>query len=58
MFDISHDPNRFFFPAVNKMSSLRLSQASSDPNLHSPMLSCEDFLGCHWPDGQRGELVI
>ena len=30
MFDISPDPNRLFFPAINKMSSPRLPQASSD----------------------------
>ena len=35
MFDISHDSNRFIFPAINKMSSPRLPQASSDPNSHS-----------------------
>ena len=39
MFDISHDYNRFIFPAVNKMSSPRHPQASSDPNLHSRVLS-------------------
>ena len=38
MFDISHDYNRFIFPALNKMSSLRRPQASSDPNLHSRVL--------------------
>ena len=30
MFDISPDPNRLFFPAINKMSSPRRPQASSD----------------------------
>ena len=35
MFDISHDCNRFIFPTLNKMSSPRLPQASSDPILHS-----------------------
>ena len=30
MFDISPDHNRLFFPAINKMSSPRLPQASSD----------------------------
>ena len=30
MSDISPDPNRLFFPAINKMSSPRLPQASSD----------------------------
>ena len=39
MFDISHDYNRFIFPAVNKISSPRRPQASSDPNLHSRVLS-------------------
>ena len=39
MFDISPDPNRFIFSALNKMSSPRRPQASSDPNLHSRVLS-------------------
>ena len=39
MFDISHDYNRFIFDALNKMSSPRLRQASSDPILHSRVLS-------------------
>ena len=39
MFDISHDYNRFIFPAVNKISSPRRPQASSDPILHSCVLS-------------------
>ena len=30
IFDIYPDPNRLFFPAINKMSSPRLPQASSD----------------------------
>ena len=39
MFDIFHDCNRSTLAPTQKFLSIRLPEASSDPNIHNPMLS-------------------
>ena len=49
MFDIFHESNQFSFPTDNKMSSLRLPQASSDPNSNSNSNSNWTFIALNLP---------